>query len=52
MQKIKGLKHDPDLLEEYDFGQGIRGKYLAQIIREHANISKKTRTRRKAAATN
>jgi len=85
MQKGKVMENDPDLLEEYDFSPGIRGKYaaryqegcniivlepdvseifpdsasvnhalraLAQIIREQAKISKKTKTRRKTAVTN
>ncbi len=85
MKTGKVMKNDPDLLEEYDFSQGIRGKYaeryqegcniivldpdvsdmfpdsasvnqalraLAQIIREQAKISKKTRTRRKTMVTN
>ena len=27
---MKQMKNDPDLLEEYDFSSGIRGKYAQQ----------------------
>ncbi len=27
---MKVMKNDPDMLEEYDFSNGIRGKYAAQ----------------------
>ena len=85
MKKGKVMENDPDMLEEYDFSGGVRGKYaaryqegcniivldpdvsemfpdstsvnhalraLAQIIREQAKISKKTRTRHKTMVTN
>ena len=32
-------QHDPDMLDEYDFSKGIRGKY-AQRYREGSNIVK------------
>ena len=27
---MKAMKNDPDMLEEYDFSNGIRGKYAAK----------------------
>ena len=37
MKKVTVNQHDPDLLDEYDFSQGVRGKY-AQRYREGTNI--------------
>ena len=37
MKKGTVNQHDPDLLDEYDFSQGVRGKY-AQRYREGTNI--------------
>jgi hypothetical protein len=37
MKKEKVMANDPDLLEEYDFSQGIRGKYAARY-QEGCNI--------------
>ena len=34
---MKVMKNDPDLLEEYDFSQGVRGKY-AQAYKEGTNV--------------
>ena len=34
---MKKMKDDPDLLEEYDFSGGVRGKY-AQSYREGSNV--------------
>jgi hypothetical protein len=34
---MKKMKNDPDLLEEYDFKKGIRGKY-AKRYAEGANV--------------
>ena len=37
MKKGKVMKNDPDMLEEYDFSKGIRGKY-AERYKEGCNI--------------
>lgn len=37
MNNLKIMDNDPDLLEEYDFSGGIRGKYAEQY-REGSNI--------------
>ena len=34
---MKTMKNDPDLLEEYDFSGGVRGKY-AERYGEGANV--------------
>ena len=34
---MKKKTHDPDMLEEYDFSKGVRGKY-AQRYAEGANV--------------
>lgn len=34
---MKRIQNNPDLLEEYDFSQGVRGKY-AQRYSEGANV--------------
>jgi hypothetical protein len=34
---MKKMKDDPDLLEEYDFSGGVRGKY-AQRYQESSNV--------------
>ena len=34
---MKPMKNDPDLLEEYDFSGGVRGKY-AERYAEGANV--------------
>ena len=34
---MKKMKDDPDLMEEYDFGGGVRGKY-AQRFQEGSNV--------------
>lgn len=31
MKKVKNKSNDPDMLEEYDFSNGIRGKYAWQF---------------------
>ncbi len=37
MKKVAKAKSDPDMLAEYDFSQGVRGKY-AQRYSEGTNI--------------
>ena len=37
MKKVDKAKRDPDMLAEYDFSQGVRGKY-AQRYSEGTNI--------------
>ena len=37
MKKIMANRKDPDMLAEYDFSSGVRGKY-AQRYREGTNI--------------
>jgi hypothetical protein len=37
MKKAAKAKRDPDMLAEYDFSQGVRGKY-AQRYHEGTNI--------------
>lgn len=39
MKKAMADRHDPELLDEYDFRKGVRGKY-AQRYREGTNIIK------------
>ena len=34
---MKRMSNDPDMLEEYDFSQGVRGKY-AQRYAEGTNV--------------
>ena len=34
---MKRMQKDPDLLEEYDFSQGVQGKYAARF-REGTNL--------------
>ena len=34
---MKAMKNDPDMLEEYDFSNGIRGKYASKY-KEGTNI--------------
>ena len=34
---MKKMRNDPDLLEEYDFSQGVRGKY-AERYAEGTNV--------------
>ena len=34
---MKKMRNDPDLLEEYDFSQGVRGKYAEQYA-EGTNV--------------
>ena len=34
---MKSMENDPDLLEEYDFSEGVRGKY-AKRYAEGANV--------------
>ena len=34
---MKKIDNDPDLLEEYDFSQGVRGKYAARYA-EGTNV--------------
>ena len=36
---MKVMKNDPDILEEYDFSNGIRGKYVAQY-KKRTNLIK------------
>lgn len=37
MKKVPKTRRDPDLLDEYDFSQGVRGKY-AQRYAEGSNV--------------
>ena len=37
MEKAAVNQQDPDLLDEYDFSEGVRGKY-AQRYREGTNL--------------
>lgn len=37
MKKGRKTKQDPDLLDEYDFGKGVRGKY-AKRYAEGTNV--------------
>jgi hypothetical protein len=37
MKKVDKAKRDPDMLAEYDFSQGVRGKY-AQRYSEGTNL--------------
>jgi hypothetical protein len=37
MKKARPVKRDPDLLDEYDFGKGVRGKY-ARRYAEGTNV--------------
>lgn len=37
MKKMKVMENDPDMLKEYDFRNGVRGKYAA-AYREGSNI--------------
>ena len=39
MKRTMADRHDPELLDEYDFRKGVRGKY-AQRHREGTNIIK------------
>jgi hypothetical protein len=39
MKKPTAIKLDPEMLDEYDFSQGIRGKY-AERYQEGTNIIK------------
>ena len=34
---MKKMKHDPDMLEEYDFTGGVRGKYARRFL-EGSNV--------------
>jgi hypothetical protein len=31
MKKANKTRHDPDMLDEYDFSKGIRGKYVKRL---------------------
>lgn len=37
MKNLEVMEHDPDMLKEYDFSKGVRGKYAAEY-REGCNI--------------
>jgi hypothetical protein len=37
MKKAVEIRHDPDMLDEYDFSKGVRGKY-AKRYAEGTNI--------------
>lgn len=37
MKQAPSNQHDPDMLDEYDFSKGIRGKY-AQRYHERTNL--------------
>lgn len=37
MKKVSKSKRDPDMLDEYDFSKGVRGKY-AQRYAEGTNV--------------
>lgn len=37
MKKAVEIRHDPDMLDEYDFSKGVRGKY-AERYAEGTNI--------------
>lgn len=39
MKKGKSSQSDPDMLDEYDFSNGIRGKYIERL-REGSNVVK------------
>ncbi len=39
MKKIKSNQFDPDMLNEYDFSNGVRGKYIERL-REGSNVVK------------
>ena len=39
MKKVKSNQSDPDMLSEYDFSKGIRGKYVERL-REGSNMVK------------
>lgn len=37
MNQQSDKDHDPEMLEEYDFSKGVRGKYAARLA-EGANV--------------
>jgi len=37
------MKNDPDMLEEYDFSNGIRGKYASKSTVFHAFLRNKSK---------
>lgn len=39
MKKVKSSQSEPDMLDEYDFSHGIRGKYVERL-REGSNVVK------------
>lgn len=39
MKKVKSSQSDSDMLDEYDFSNGIRGKYVERL-REGSNVVK------------
>ena len=39
MKKVKSNQSDPDMLSEYDFSNGIHGKYVERL-REGSNVVK------------
>jgi len=39
MKKVKSNQSDPDMLSEYDFSKGIRGKYVERL-RDGSNMVK------------
>jgi len=32
MSQQSNNDHDPEVMEEYDFSEGVRGKYLGQLV--------------------
>ena len=41
MKKVTKTRHDPDMLDEYDFSKGIRGKYIERL-KAGSNIAAST----------
>ncbi len=37
MKKVKRTRRDRDMLDEYDFGKGVRGKYVKRFA-EGSNV--------------
>ncbi len=38
MNKVMASKEEPDMLDEYDFSNGVRGKYAKRYREEGTNI--------------
>ena len=39
MNQAKSNQHNPDMLDEYDFSEGVRGKYAHAILRRQKSDS-------------